>query len=113
MRADEFRDEVTERPYNPCGGVAGLLQGLVGKRFAFQAKKLTLGNYGHMGSRLKISLEKWGLWPMRLKPSGKLVRNIGSHLQLLKAEWDEFYSAILEMVLLTTRSWDRGRGKNG
>ena len=69
-------------------------------------RRITLGINRQMGSGLRIFSQNWGLRPMRCQPSGKLVKDIGSHLQLQGAERIGFYSAIREGV---ERSWPLGR----
>jgi hypothetical protein len=55
-----------------------------------------------MGSWLNILSQEWGLQPMRWQASGKLVRDMSSHLQLPRAERGELYSVLGEII---ERSW--------
>jgi len=68
------------------------------KASSFGPKRITFGIYCQMGTGLRIFSQKWGLRPMSWQPTGRLVKDMGSHIQLPRAERVELYSAIREMV---------------
>jgi len=69
-------------------------------------RRITLGINRQMGSGLRIFSQNWGLRPMRCQPSGKLVKDMGSHLQFPRAERIGLHSAIRERI---EPSWPPGR----
>jgi len=85
-------------PLIPVEGWSSIYKGFFQKASSSSPKRITLGIYRQMGSGLKVFSQKWGLQPMNWEPTGKLVKDMGSHLQLPRAERVELYSAIREMV---------------
>jgi len=85
-------------PIIPVEGWQSIYREFFEKASGFEPKRITLGIYRQMGSGLKVFSQKWGLQPMNWQPTGKLVKDMGSHLQLPRAERVKLYSAIREMV---------------
>jgi DNA repair photolyase len=85
-------------PIIPVEGWQGIYREFFENSSGFGPKRITLGIYRQMGSGLKVFSQKWGLQPMSWQPSGKLVKDMGSHLQLPRSERVEIYGAIRGMV---------------
>jgi len=84
-------------PIIPVEGWQSIYLEFFGKASRLEPKRSTLGIYRQMGSGLKIFSQKCGLQPMRCQPSTMLVKDMGSHLHLPRAERVELYSAIRRM----------------
>ena len=85
-------------PIIPVEGWQGIYREFFENSSGFGPKRITLGIYRQMGSGLKVFSQKWGLQPMSWQPTGKLVKDMGSHLQLPRSERVEIYGAIRGMV---------------
>jgi len=99
MRADGFKKRWRIDPIFPVEGWQSIYREFLEKASEFKPEMITLGIYRQMGSGLKIFSQKWGLHPRhcgaRLR---KLLTDMGTHLQLPRAERVKIYIAIRRMV---------------